>query len=68
MRNPGQAPQFDRLMNDLRRAQEAWCLGEIDKAERILRVVASVAYAESKERGPNDPVPEVNPYSDGEAT
>lgn len=61
-RAPGKAPQFERLLTDLRRAQEAWQYGNIAKAEAILRMVGSIALSESKERGGTDPVPE----SDGD--
>lgn len=62
MREPGHPPHFETLERDLARAREAWTCGDMDRAERILRVLASKAYAESFERGPNDPVPEANPY------
>lgn len=58
MREPGQPPQFDRLIRDIERARAEWYSGNHRKAERILEVAASVAYAEVKERGENDPRPE----------
>jgi hypothetical protein len=60
MCEPGAKPQFDRLIRDLERAKAAWDSGETQHAKRILNLVASIAYAESKERGVNDPVPETS--------
>jgi len=58
-RAPGSRPQFERLIKDLQRATLAWDEGDIDLAERILKLIAYVAFAECEERGPNDPVPEI---------
>jgi len=58
MRSYDNPPQFERLLNDLRRAQEAWQYGDREKAQRILKMVGSIALAESSERDPNAPVPE----------
>ena len=57
-REPGEAPQFDRLLRDLNRAHAAWATGDHKKAEAILKVVASIAWSEIEERGEHDPVPE----------
>lgn len=57
-RDPGKAPDFDRLFADLARAKSAWDDGDQGKAERILRLISSIALADAEERGPNDPVPE----------
>lgn len=59
MREPGKAPQFDRMIADLQRAKVLWESGDKDRPIRILNVVASIALAEMRERGQNDPVPEV---------
>lgn len=58
MREPGRAPQFDRLIGNLERAKKLWAEGSREASERLLVLVASISYAEAKERGPNDPVPE----------
>lgn len=58
MREQGEEPDWQRLITEVERARIEWRLGNRGKAERMLRVMASIAYAESKERGPNDPVPE----------
>ena len=58
MRKPGEAPAFDRIVEEVQRAAAEWALGNRGKAERMLRLAASIAYAESQERGPNDPIPE----------
>ena len=58
MREPGRKPNFERLFLELGRAQAAWLLGNRGQAERILRMIGSLAYAEAKERRPGDPVPE----------
>lgn len=68
MREPGQSPQFGRMMQDLLRAQEAWQYGETEKAERILKMVGSIAIAEAQERGPSDPVPEPASLTTGHET
>lgn len=60
-REPGQAPQFDRLLIDLGRAKSLWDQGNHEAAERMLRLISSIALAESSERGPNDAVPECEP-------
>ena len=57
-REPGRAPDFARLAMELGRAQSEWELGNRGKAESILRMIGSLAYADAKERGPHDPVPE----------
>jgi hypothetical protein len=54
----GDTPQFDRLIEELERAREEWRKGNRGKAEAMLKVVSSIAYAEAKERGPHDPMPE----------
>lgn len=62
MREPGNEPMFDKIIEEIERARKEWKLGNRGKAENILRMVASIAYAEAHERGPNDPVPEHTPY------
>ena len=57
MRDPGAKPDFETLRDELQRAEEEWDKGNHGKAERILRVVASIAYAEAEKRGPGDPIP-----------
>jgi hypothetical protein len=57
-REPGSTPQFGRMLRDLGRAREEWAAGNIDLAEQLLRVVGSIAIAESEERGPHDPIPD----------
>jgi hypothetical protein len=52
-------PDFDRLKRDLLRAEEAWRNGEQDKSRRILKVIGSIALADSEEHDPNAPVIEV---------
>lgn len=52
-------PQFDRMIDDIQRAKAAYEEGNYELCRRLLKVVASIAYADSVERGPNDPVPEV---------
>lgn len=58
MREHGERPQFDRLIQEVVRAEKEWDLGNHGKAEAMLKIVASIAYAEARERGPHDPVAE----------
>ena len=58
MREPGEEPQFDRLISEVEQARNEWRLGNRGKAERMLKVVASIAYAEASERKPGSPVAE----------
>lgn len=51
-------PQFSRMIDDLRRAEVLWDSGHKDSSRRILKVVASIAYASSVEPSPNTPLPE----------
>jgi hypothetical protein len=57
-REPGTAPQFDRMIFDLQRAKKLWEENNINAAERLLKLVASIAFSEYEERGENAPVPE----------
>jgi hypothetical protein len=57
-REPGQSPQFDRLLFNIARAKRLWDEGNREAAERMLKLIASIAYSEAEERGDNDPVPE----------
>jgi hypothetical protein len=58
MREPGEEPLFNRIIEEVERARVEWGLGNRGRAEAILRAAASIAYAEARERGPNDPKPE----------
>lgn len=58
MREPGEEPLFDRMIAEIERAKEQWRLGNRGVAENILRMVASTAYSEARERRPNEPKPE----------
>jgi hypothetical protein len=55
MREPGEEPQFDRLIDEIVNARVRWRRGEKEKAERILKLVALIAYADARERGPTTP-------------
>ncbi len=57
-RAPGVAPRFDLIIDHIVRAKQQWAIGNHDAAERLLRLAGSLAIAESKERGTDDPVPE----------
>ena len=51
-------PDFNRLRRELAAAEEAWQHGEHKRTGRILRLLASLAYADSYERNPTAPIPE----------
>lgn len=51
-------PQFDRMISDLNTARERWYNGNHESAKQLLKVVGSIALAESAEPDPNAPVPE----------
>lgn len=57
-REPGTPPQFNRLISNLERAKALWADGNHEAAERLLKLVGSIAMAECEERRPNDPRPE----------
>lgn len=57
-REPGTAPQWDRMIRDLERAKILWDGHNHEAACRLLKVVGSIALSQVDERGPNDPVSE----------
>lgn len=58
-REPGSAPQFDRMIRDLERAKVLWEHDHNhDAACRLLKLVGSIALSQVDERGLNDPISE----------
>jgi hypothetical protein len=51
-------PQFNRLENELMKAKICWQMGDYDKARLVLKLVASIAFADSVERSETGPVAE----------
>jgi hypothetical protein len=47
------------MRQELLRAEDAWQMGQYERAESILKVLASIAYAEANERSEHGPVPEL---------
>ena len=41
------APKFDHMIRGIEKARKAWEEGDHEKAERTLKLIASIAYAES---------------------
>lgn len=52
MRRRERAPDFERMQEELARAQHEWRLGNWGKAESILRMLGYLAIAESEEVKP----------------
>jgi hypothetical protein len=49
MRQPGDPPKFEEIIQMAVDAENQWTMGNRAEAERLLRLVATIAYAESKE-------------------
>lgn len=54
MRNHGEQPSFDAIIEMVQEAKVEWVMGNRGKAERALRTAASLAHGESMELGPHD--------------
>jgi hypothetical protein len=48
-------PQFDRMISDLERAKHLWKAGDVEQSRRLLRLVGSIALADSIEPDPFAP-------------
>ncbi len=58
MRKPGEAPAFDRIIDEVQEARAEWWLGNRGAAERRLRLAAGIAYNESQELTAKHPMAE----------